>query len=93
LRWPDFWLPSERSQAKDILAEAWRRALNERVEIACGSGRGRTGTALARLAAIDGVPADQVVSFVRRHYDARAVETPCQRHYAEHFTPRRGNLQ
>jgi hypothetical protein len=93
LRWPDFWLPSDRSQAKDILAEAWYRALNERVEIACGGGRGRTGTALACLAVIDGVPADQVVSFVRRHYDARAVETPCQRRYAEHFTPRRGNLQ
>ena len=46
LRWPDFSLPSDRSQAKDILAEAWDRALNERVEIACCGGRGRTGTAL-----------------------------------------------
>ncbi len=87
LRWPDFWLPSDRLQAKDILAEAWNRAWNERVEIACGDGRGRTGTALACLAVIDGVPADQVVSFVRRHYDARAVETPWQRRYAERFTP------
>ena len=75
MRWPDFWLPSDRSQAKDILAEAWHRAWNVRVEIACGDGRGRTGTALACLAVIDGIPADRVVSFVRRHYDARAVET------------------
>ena len=87
MRWPDFWLPSDRSQAKDILAEAWHRAWNERVEIACGDGRGRTGTALACLAVIDGIPADRVVSFVRRHYDARAVETPWQRRYAERFTP------
>jgi hypothetical protein len=27
------------------------------------------------------------VSFVRRHYDARAVETPWQRRYAARFTP------
>jgi protein-tyrosine phosphatase len=87
LRWPDFWLPIDRAQAHDILAEAWDRARNERVEIACGSGRGRTGTALACLAVIDGVPGHEVVSFVRRHYDARAVETPWQRRYAERFTP------
>jgi hypothetical protein len=86
LRWPDFSLPSDRSQAKDILAEAWDRALNERVEIACCGGRGRTGTALACLALLDGVPANQVVSFVRRHYDTRAVETPWQRRYAARFT-------
>ncbi len=87
MRWPDFWLPVHRSQAKDILAEAWDRASHERVEIACGGGRGRTGTALACLAVIDGVPANEVVSFVRRQYDARAIETPWQRRYAERFTP------
>lgn len=86
LRWPDFWLPSDRSQARGILAEVWDRASNERVEIACGSGRGRTGTALACLAVIDGIPADQAVSFVRRHYDARAVETPWQRRYVARAT-------
>jgi protein-tyrosine phosphatase len=86
LRWPDLWLPSDRSEAKHILTEAWDRARNGRVEIACGNGLGRTGTALACLAVIDGVPADQVVSFVRRHYNARAVETPWQRRYAARFT-------
>jgi protein-tyrosine phosphatase len=86
LRWPDFWLPSDRSQAKALLAEAWDRAATERVEIACGGGRGRTGTALACLAAIDGVPADQAVSYVRQNYDAHAVETPWQRRYAARFT-------
>jgi hypothetical protein len=86
LRWPDFRLPSDRPQAKDVLGEAWDRALRERVEVACGGGRGRTGTALACLAVLDGVPADQAVSFVRRYYDARAVETPWQRRYAARFT-------
>jgi len=85
LRWADFWLPSDRSQARAVLAEVWDRALNARVEIACGGGHGRTGTALACLAVLDGVPAAQAVAFVRRHYDAHAVETPWQRRYAESF--------
>lgn len=87
LRWPDFWLPRDRSQAKIVLTEAWDRARTDRVEVACGGGRGRTGTALARLAVIDGVPADQAVSFVRQHYNAHAVELPWQRLYAARFTP------
>ncbi len=90
LRWPDFWLPSDRSQAQDVLTEAWDRAGNERVEIACANGRGRTGTALACLAVIDGIPADQAVTFVRQHYHARAIETPWQRRYAARFTRHQG---
>jgi protein-tyrosine phosphatase len=85
LRWPDFRLPHDRAQAARVLAEAWHRAADERVEIACGGGRGRTGTALACLAVIDGIPADKAVSFVRRHYHPRAVETPWQRRYAATF--------
>jgi len=88
LRWPDFWLPSDRKQAKAVLTDAWERARNERVEVACWGGRGRTGTALAVLAIIDGVDPDQAVSFVRRHYHARAVDTPWQRRYIVNFTRR-----
>jgi hypothetical protein len=85
LRWPDFWLPSDRAQASRDLYEAWTRAQTERVEIACGGGRGRTGTALACLAVIDGVPAGEAVAYVRRHYDRRAVETPWQKRYVRRF--------
>jgi protein-tyrosine phosphatase len=85
LRWPDFWLPSDQARAREVLAEAWERAKTERVEIACGGGRGRTGTALACLAVIDGVPAGQAVAFVRQHYDQRAVETPWQKRYVARF--------
>ena len=60
--------------------------MNERVEIACGGGRGRTGTALACMAVLDGVPRDEAVTYVREHYDARAVETPWQRRYVAHFS-------
>ncbi|CAM5549342.1 Protein phosphatase OS=Streptomyces rimosus subsp. rimosus (strain ATCC / DSM 40260/ JCM 4667 / NRRL 2234) OX=1265868 GN=SRIM_034620 PE=4 SV=1 [Streptomyces rimosus subsp. rimosus] len=85
LRWPDFRLPSDRAAARDVLAEGVERAGTERVELACGGGRGRTGTALACLAVLDGVPADQAVDFVRRGYDPRAVETPWQRRYVSRF--------
>jgi hypothetical protein len=86
LRWPDFRLPSDADQARTVLHEAWRRAATERVEVACGGGRGRTGTALACLAVIDGVPAGEAVAFVRRHYHPQAVETPWQKRYVRRFT-------
>lgn len=46
---------------------------------------GRTGTALACLAVLDGVPADEAVAFVRDGYHPRAVETPWQRRYVRNF--------
>ena len=85
IRWPDFQLPTDKHDARAALSEAWRRAGSERVEIACGGGRGRTGAALACLAVLDGVPADVAVGFVREHYDARAIETPWQRRYVAQF--------
>ena len=56
VRWPDFWLPRDQAHVRKVLHEAWESALTERVEIACSGGRGRTGTALACLAIIDGLP-------------------------------------
>jgi hypothetical protein len=85
LRWPDFRLPADPAYAAQVLGEAWRRAPDERVEIACGGGRGRTGTALACLAVLDGVPADEAVAFVRAGYHPRAVETPWQRRFVRRF--------
>ncbi len=86
LRWPDFRLPADRRCAREVLYEAWKRAATERVEVACGGGRGRTGTALACLAVIDGVPPAGAVAFIRRHYDRHAVETPWQKRYVARFT-------
>ncbi|WP_026179371.1 phosphatase domain-containing protein [Streptomyces hokutonensis] len=85
LRWPDFRLPADRAEAHTVLTEAWHRSLTERVELACGGGRGRTGTALACLAVLDGVPPGEAVSYVRAHYDRHAVETPWQRRYVLRF--------
>ncbi|MET9499131.1 protein phosphatase [Streptomyces sp. NPDC006552] len=85
LRWPDFWLPADTATARAVLLDAWRRAAGERVEVACGGGRGRTGTALACLAVLDGVPPADAVAYVRRHYHRRAVETPWQQRYVRRF--------
>jgi len=85
VRWPDFRLPADPAYAREILAEAWHRAAGERVEIACYGGHGRTGTALACLAVLDGVPADEAVRFVRTHYRPGAVETPWQRRFVTRF--------
>jgi protein-tyrosine phosphatase len=88
VRWPDFRLPADDEALRRTLAEAWRRAATERVEIACAGGHGRTGTALACLAILDGVPAKEAVSFVRDNYDRHAVETPAQRRYVKRWTGR-----
>ena len=85
VRWPDFLLPLDGEPLRTALAEAWRRCLDERVELACHGGVGRTGTALACLAVIDGVPPEGAVAWVREHYAAHAVETPWQRRYVVRF--------
>ena len=84
--WPDFGLPSDPAAVRAALGEAWERAGRERVEVGCVGGRGRTGTGLACIAVLDGVPADQAVAYVRRHYHPDAVETPEQSRFAAEFS-------
>jgi hypothetical protein len=82
LRWPDFWIPLDSDDALDALREVHRRALaGERVEVTCRGGVGRTGTALAALAVLDGLSPEDALSWVRREYHPRAVETPWQRRW------------
>lgn len=88
LKWPDFWLPTDRVRARTTLAALLDLLGSERVEIADYGGRGRTGTALAVLAVFDGVPAGEAVAYVRQHYDRHAVETPWQKRYVRRTSPR-----
>ena len=82
VRWPDFWVPLDTADAVTALHEARTRATaGKRVEVACGGGIGRTGTALAALAVLDGLTPADAVAWVRRAYHPRAVETPWQRRW------------
>ena len=78
-------LPFDPAAAASALHEAWERTVAERVEIACPGGHGRTGTALACLAVLDGLPGREAIAYVRRHYDPRSVETPWQRRFVAGF--------
>ncbi|ADB31217.1 hypothetical protein Kfla_2135 [Kribbella flavida DSM 17836] len=85
VRWPDFRLPADHAEARKVLVEALERSADDRVEVACGGGKGRTGTALACLAVLDGVPASEAVAFVRANYDRHAVETPWQKRFVRNY--------
>lgn len=85
IRWRDFRLPSDPDAAVRSLREAHDRAAGERVELACGGGVGRTGTALAVLAVLSGIRADRAVAWVREHHHPRAVETPWQRRWVRNL--------
>jgi len=82
IAWPDFGVPREPAAAVAALARIHDAAAHGRVEVACAGGVGRTGTALAILARMGGVPADEAVHWVRERYDPRAVETRRQARFA-----------
>lgn len=88
VRWPDFDLPADTDDAIEALRGARQRARSERVEIACGAGIGRTGTAVAVLAMMSGIKPDDVVAWVRRNYHPHAVETQQQQEWITDVTAR-----
>jgi hypothetical protein len=85
--WPDFGVPSDAGQLLTVLAAALDRALaGERVEIGCIGGHGRTGTALACLAVLAGLPAREAAGWVREHYCTAAIETAEQEEFVRSLT-------
>ena len=77
--WPDFRLPSAPDTAARQIVDAFERAQQgARVEVGCLGGIGRTGTVLACMAVLAGVPGEDAVSWVREHYRPEAVETTAQ---------------
>ena len=84
--WPDFGLPDEPEVAARQIAAAFTRAQDgELVEVGCLGGSGRTGTVLACMAVLAGVPADEAVAWVRGAYRPQAVETPEQEAWVQWF--------
>ena len=89
LEWPDFGVPSDRVVADREIRAAFERARNgERVEVACIGGHGRTGTVLACMAVLAGVPPAEAVEWVRSTYCRRAVQEPAQQYWVERWALR-----
>ena len=86
VEWPDFGLPVATAGAMSQIRGAFTRAqAGERVEVGCRGGLGRTGTVLACMAVLSGVPGSEAVEWVRDHYDRHAVETAEQAQWVELF--------
>jgi Protein-tyrosine phosphatase len=84
--WPDFLLPRDSADAVARIRELRGYAgAGHRVEVACHGGKGRTGTVVACLAILAGVPAGEAVRWARVHYDRHAGETPWQRRWVLRF--------
>jgi protein-tyrosine phosphatase len=84
--WPDFGLPEDpEAAANDIEAAFARARQGELVEVGCLGGRGRTGTVLACMAVLAGVPGDEAVAWIRQAYRPEAVETPEQEEWVQWF--------
>lgn len=86
LEWPDFGLPVDAVATAAAIRRAFERARRgEQVEVGCRGGLGRTGTVLACMAVLAGVPASAAVGWVRAHYRPDAVETAAQEGWVAWF--------
>ncbi|MBA2556434.1 MAG: hypothetical protein H0V12_03665 [Chloroflexi bacterium] len=86
IHWPDFGVPTDAQAAARSIVAAFRRAqAGQRVEVGCYGGKGRTGTILACMAVLAGVPRLDAVRWVRAVYSERAVERERQREWVDWF--------
>lgn len=95
IRWPDFLLPLDWRAAARSISHLHEHARSGRgVEVACYGGIGRTGTVMACLATLTGLPPHEAIIWARDHYHHHAVETPWQRRWVAWFAtytePQRG---
>jgi protein-tyrosine phosphatase len=89
LDWPDFGVPRDRDTAiRRIRALHDRARAGVRIEVACGGGVGRTGTVIACLAVLAGLPAAEAIAWTRADHHHRAIETPWQRRWVRRFPAR-----
>ncbi|MDG6108267.1 protein phosphatase [Dactylosporangium aurantiacum] len=82
--WPDFAAPRHPLRAIEQLRGTLDRIeRSERVEVACAGGRGRTGTALAAMAILQGSTAQEALAWVRSTYHPKAIESRRQRNFLQ----------
>jgi hypothetical protein len=86
IEWEDFGVPADPSAATAQIRATFERArAGESVEVGCTGGLGRTGTVLACMATLAGVPPNEAVAWVRANYRLGAVETPAQEVFVRAF--------
>jgi protein-tyrosine phosphatase len=89
IEWEDFGLPEDAESAAQMIEAAFMRARRgELVEVGCFGGIGRTGTVLACMAVLAGVPPAKAVAWVRDAYKTEAVETAEQENWVRWFADR-----
>jgi protein-tyrosine phosphatase len=89
IEWEDFGLPEDAESAARMIEAAFMRARRgELVEVGCLGGTGRTGTVLACMAVLAGVPPAKAVAWVRFEYNPDAVETAEQENWVHWFADR-----
>ena len=90
LDWPDLGLPTSDADAIRAIQEAFTHArTGSNVEVGCAGGLGRTGTVLACMAVLAGVPSTDAVAWIRDRYDRRAVEASRQESWVVSFAQAR----
>lgn len=90
IHWPDFGVPADgEAAARSITGAFFRAQRGEVVEVACYGGKGRTGTILACMAVLAGIPNGQAVEWVRANYSPEAVERDPQRRWVDWFAARK----
>jgi hypothetical protein len=86
IAWPDFGVPLSAENAAAAICRSYQRAeQGEHLEVGCAGGLGRTGTVLACLAILAGIPPAEAVAWTRVNYDPRAVETAEQEEWVGWF--------
>jgi hypothetical protein len=84
--WPDFGVPADDAALRLGLVDLLERARRgQRVEMGCLGAHGRTGTALACLAAMAGIESERAVEWVRANYCPKAVETAEQEAFVSSY--------
>ena len=87
--WPDLGVPADDVDAAAAIRDAFVRAqAGEGVEVGCAGGLGRTGTVLACMAVLAGLPAPDAVAWVREHHHPAAIETAAQERWVATFERR-----
>jgi hypothetical protein len=94
LDWPDYGVPVWNEIAYQSIQDAYGLAEDGSfVEVGCIGGHGRTGTVIACMAVLAGVPACEAVEWVRKNYCEHAVESDKQEWWVEWFGARLYGLE